>query len=75
MNQKSRFLSITLLALIAGLVCLAACGPQIKSSPLLSPMRSPISPVASPTATVPPASLQLTVLHTNDTWGYLLPCG
>ncbi len=22
-----------------------------------------------------PQPLQLTILHTNDTWGYLLPCG
>jgi 2',3'-cyclic-nucleotide 2'-phosphodiesterase (5'-nucleotidase family) len=33
------------------------------------------SPVASPAVTLSPASFQLTVLHTNDTWGYLFPCG
>ncbi|MCX6029121.1 MAG: hypothetical protein NT169_07435 [Chloroflexi bacterium] len=43
------------------------------------PAEAPIAPVASvpvaqpPTAT--PKPLDLTILHTNDTWGYLLPCG
>jgi hypothetical protein len=40
-------------------------------SPLPSPTRD-----ALPTVTPGPStSFQLTVLHTNDTWGYLLPCG
>jgi hypothetical protein len=35
----------------------------------------------TPTTTLPlpdageNADIQLTILHTNDTWGYLLPCG
>ncbi len=38
-------------------------------------------PAAAPTEPLPTASpagrepLILTVLHTNDTWGYLTPCG
>jgi hypothetical protein len=36
-------------------------------------------PGAAPAGSVPPATprdpLQLTLLHTNDTLGYLLPCG
>jgi 2',3'-cyclic-nucleotide 2'-phosphodiesterase (5'-nucleotidase family) len=40
-----------------------------------SPSPSP-TPVALPTASPEPSeALQLTVLHTNDTWGYLWPCG
>ena len=29
-------------------------------------------PVEQP---APSAPLRLTILHSNDTWGYLLPCG
>jgi 2',3'-cyclic-nucleotide 2'-phosphodiesterase (5'-nucleotidase family) len=25
--------------------------------------------------TEPPKPFSITVIHTNDTWGYLLPCG
>ena len=57
-------------------------------SPLPASLTSPLpadlnSPLPSPVVSLPPAPLspanvddfQLTVLHTNDTWGYLLPCG
>ena len=59
--------------------------PTAILSPTLATLNSPL-PV--PTPVLPPlptplattvltqvAGLQLTVLHTNDTWGYLLPCG
>ena len=32
------------------------------------------APIARPPAAAP-KPLDLTILHTNDTWGYLLPCG
>jgi 2',3'-cyclic-nucleotide 2'-phosphodiesterase (5'-nucleotidase family) len=35
------------------------------------PASSPLSPVATPA----PQPFQLTLVHSNDTWGYLLPCG
>ena len=35
------------------------------------PAASPLSPVATPA----PQAFQLTLVHSNDTWGYLLPCG
>lgn len=71
------------LALAVGLVYLTACSqPAIvpgRLSPLSSPLRIYNSPVASPTARVPAPltspAFSLTVLHTNDTWGYLVPCG
>jgi 2',3'-cyclic-nucleotide 2'-phosphodiesterase (5'-nucleotidase family) len=28
-----------------------------------------------PAPTALPKPLDLTIIHTNDTWGYLLPCG
>jgi len=74
----SRFTCMAL-ATIVGLACLTACSlPAPKPghpSPLASPLGAPKSPVASPAVTLSPASFQLTVLHTNDTWGYLFPCG
>jgi 2',3'-cyclic-nucleotide 2'-phosphodiesterase (5'-nucleotidase family) len=39
------------------------------------PATSPETPVVSPQPTVPTKPINLTVVHTNDTWGYLLPCG
>ena len=74
----SRFTCLAL-ATIVGLAGLTACSlPAPKPghpSPLVSPLGAPKPPVASPAVTLPPASFQLTVLHTNDTWGYLFPCG
>jgi hypothetical protein len=52
------------------------------SSPLTAAMSSPLAAATtvatakpSPTSTASAADFQLTVLHTNDAWGYLLPCG
>jgi len=61
------------------------------TSPLAVLTRAPLPmntevPVLTPTSTLwptappvissdEPADLTLTVLHTNDTWGYLGPCG
>jgi hypothetical protein len=56
---------------------LAVPGSALQPPPSVSD--SPLPPTASvilphPDA-VPSADIQLTVLHTNDTWGYLMPCG
>lgn len=68
--------ALSLMCLI-GLVCLAACSQPMprpgNPSPLSSPLVTFKSPAALPVAVAP--TFQLTVLHTNDTWGYLLPCG
>jgi 2',3'-cyclic-nucleotide 2'-phosphodiesterase (5'-nucleotidase family) len=67
------------LAMVVGLAGLAACSkpaPKLGNPlPLSSPLGALKSPVVLPMATAPAASFQLTVLHTNDTWGYLFPCG
>ena len=60
---------------VAGPVSIA----QDLSSPLPAALLSPISavqesPLPSPTRFAEPG-FHLTVLHTNDTWGYLNPCG
>lgn len=54
--------------------------PASLTSPLSADLSSPLpSPVVSlpptPTSPVQVDGFYLTVLHTNDTWGYLLPCG
>ena len=37
---------------------------------------STLAPTASPTAVALPNALtQITIVHSNDTWGYTLPCG
>lgn len=55
--------------------------PLVKQSisPLSSPLDSPL-PISAPPSlpTVTPTSVsgfRLTLVHTNDTWGYLDPCG
>ncbi|MBN1888551.1 MAG: hypothetical protein JW850_11195 [Thermoflexales bacterium] len=42
----------------------------------MAPKHVPIpTPTASPQPAVPPPPIDLTVIQSNDTWGYLLPCG
>ncbi|MCD6553153.1 MAG: hypothetical protein J7M16_03975 [Anaerolineae bacterium] len=41
---------------------------------------APITAAPTPTPTIPPSPtpaspITLTILHTNDTWGYVWPCG
>jgi 2',3'-cyclic-nucleotide 2'-phosphodiesterase (5'-nucleotidase family) len=46
--------------------------PTSTSMPTKTP--TPI-PTSTPTPTPTPRPIELTVLHTNDTWGYSEPCG
>jgi hypothetical protein len=78
-----------ILTLVVGVALVGCAVGSSKPSPSSSPLTraSPLTaassvatprPANSPVATAPSASsapLQLTVLHTNDTWGYLVPCG
>jgi hypothetical protein len=43
------------------------------AAPLSQTSISPLSPLPAPSAT--PGPLALTIVHSNDTWGYLDPCG
>jgi MFS superfamily sulfate permease-like transporter len=83
-----QWLSAGLLVLIvAGLVYLIAGGRPTSWPSQLSPLAarpaaavSPLvearpTPATAPVPTVALLPLELTVVHTNDTWGYLLPCG
>ncbi len=48
----------------------------LASSPLSADLASPLPTQAPPTLTAEAIlPFELTVLHSNDTWGYLLPCG
>jgi 2',3'-cyclic-nucleotide 2'-phosphodiesterase (5'-nucleotidase family) len=65
-----------------GLGALTACTQPaptpVNPSPLSSPLGVLKSPLTQPMATAalqPGSTFALTVLHTNDTWGYLVPCG
>lgn len=85
------WLGVGALALLAvGLIQLSKEAQPARVSTRTSPLSSPLtaalsSPIATATtfaaakapttATASAADFQLTVLHTNDTWGYLLPCG
>jgi putative hemolysin len=54
--------------------------PVSANTPMLAPTHTPAppptkTPTPVPTPTPMPQSLELTVLHTNDTMGYTDPCG
>jgi hypothetical protein len=45
-------------------------------TPTSTPTRTPTPiPTSTPTPTPTPRPIELTVLYTNDTWGYSEPCG
>ena len=52
--------------------------PEQILQPVPAPPDSALPPATDPGPALPTTSeddFHLTVLHTNDTWGYLLPCG
>jgi hypothetical protein len=53
---------------------LSATTPMPTSTPTQTPTPIP-TPTFTPTPTPTPRPIELTVLHTNDTWGYSEPCG
>jgi hypothetical protein len=78
-HVSHRFIAGTL-AFFVGVALLVGCAVESgKPSPSSSPLTQ-TSPLTAASAVATPrsassASFQLTVLHTNDTWGYLVPCG
>lgn len=48
---------------------LAGCAPAAL------PVQPGLGASPLPAATRAPQPFQLTLVHSNDTWGYLLPCG
>lgn len=40
-----------------------------------APAALPVQPAPGASPVLVPQPFQLTLLHTNDTWGYLIPCG
>jgi hypothetical protein len=78
-SSRLRSRAVALLVLLS---LVAGCGgatPAADSqrSPLADAQTSPLAPTPTlaPTATLPPAPIQLTILHTNDNWGETEPCG
>jgi len=61
---RLRFLASLLILAAILLPVTAGCGPAPTPTP-----------VPTPTATPLPQPITLTILHTNDTSGYLDPCG
>jgi hypothetical protein len=54
--------------------------PQASNTPVEPTSTATSTPLPSPTASKPVVEpgdgiLDLTIVHTNDAWGYLLPCG
>jgi hypothetical protein len=62
-------------AISAGLVACGSSPAQTRASGQDEGVHVPTSIARPPTVTPTPSPLQLTIIHTNDTWGYLLPCG
>jgi hypothetical protein len=67
-------------ALVAGLgLLLTACGsPEgpVSMTAVPSPAAKPTaSPTFTPSPTPSPPPITITLIHSNDTWGYTLPCG
>ena len=64
---------------LAGLTaCTQPAPAPVNPSPLSSPLgvlKSPLTQPTAPAARQTISTFSLTVLHTNDTWGYLEPCG
>lgn len=83
LHVRFTFLCLSMVVVLGiGLAGLAACNrpapAPVNSSPLSSPLgaqRSPLAQPSAPAAPLPSSPFSLTVLHTNDTWGYLAPCG
>ena len=80
LKQISHRLFTDVLAFVVAVALLVGCAVESgKPSPSSSPLTQ-TSPLTAASAVATPrsassASFQLTVLHTNDTWGYLVPCG
>jgi 2',3'-cyclic-nucleotide 2'-phosphodiesterase (5'-nucleotidase family) len=63
-RRRLRSAPVVLVALVASAVLSAGC--------VSIPRPDAVSPLAPPTTE---ESLDLTIVHSNDTWGYLTPCG
>jgi len=62
--------------MLIGLALVGCSG--VTSTPTPSPTSTPTkapTPVPRPSPIPTPQPIELTVLHTNDTWGYSEPCG
>lgn len=58
----------------SGTMSTPASTPTSTPTKTLTPIPTS-TPTSTPTPTPTPQPVELTVLHTNDTWGYSEPCG
>lgn len=82
LNYSRRKALLLLLPWIALALAMGGCARPV---PSLSPPSASTATLTSslplahpPTPTPTPANsprIELVILHTNDTWGYILPCG
>jgi hypothetical protein len=63
-RRRFRSAPVVLVALVASAVLSVGCVPL--------PRLDAVSPLVPSSAK---DSLELTIVHSNDTWGYLTPCG
>ncbi len=65
-----------LILIVVALAGLTGCQPpSVAEQTVVSPTVTTSPTVTPPPTPTPLSPLELTVLHTNDTWGYLSPCG
>lgn len=80
-RKTDRLLIAAAFAFLVGLaLLLTGCGSSggTARSSIPSPTKPPTStplPSPTPSPTPPPPPISITLVHSNDTWGYTLPCG
>jgi hypothetical protein len=70
MSSSERWMRICLSASFLPVLLGAVAAFSVSCNPLPSP--DAVSPLAPPPNK---SALDLTIVHSNDTWGYLDPCG
>jgi hypothetical protein len=81
--ETSYLLVAAAFAFVAGLgLLLAACGSPGNPVSMAAASPAPLStrkltprPTFTPSPTPLPPPITITLVHSNDTWGYTLPCG
>lgn len=47
--------------------------PTVNAEP--TPVAPTATPTVAPAAAPPEEAIEIAIVHSNDTWGYILPCG
>jgi 2',3'-cyclic-nucleotide 2'-phosphodiesterase (5'-nucleotidase family) len=73
--MMNHFLTSRQRAVCAVLALLGLVAMVVAACQALPPVATTSSPANTTTAAKPAGPLNLTIVHSNDTWGYLRPCG